>query len=107
MSVNQIVRIDTGHHAPFGPPAMFLAALAGAAVTGGAVAALLHWDYVYPLIGTLMFVLAAFIGIFGSRQSAPQNAPSYLDVAGALLLIGLGVAALNEPQQLLRITGMA
>jgi len=107
MSVNQIVRIDTGHHAPFGPPAMFLAALAGAAVTGGAAATLLHWDYVYPLIGTLMFALAALVGIFGWRQKSARSTPSYLDVAGALLLIGLGVAALIEPQQLLRITGMA
>jgi hypothetical protein len=107
MSVNQITRLATERRAPLGPPAVFLAALAAAAAAGAGAAALLHWDYVYPLVSTLMFACAALIAIFGWRRKAASSGLNYVDVAGALVLIALAVAVLIDPQQLLRIAGAA
>jgi hypothetical protein len=107
MSVNQIARLATERRAPLGPPVIFALALAVAAASGAAAAALLHWDYVYPLVSTLMLACAALIAMAGWRRKTARAGLNYVDVAGALVLIALAVAVLIDPQQLLRIAGAA
>lgn len=107
MSVNHIARIAAERPGSSGPPLAFAAALAAAAATAGLAAALLHWDYAMPFAATVTFVLAGLIALFGWRQRRAPHRLNYLDVAGALLLIGLALGVLIDPQQLLRITGAA
>jgi hypothetical protein len=62
-------------------------------------------DLVTPLIVTLLFGLAAFVTIAAVRKRrGPVPARlTYWDVAGALLLIGIGLSALIEPDQMVRL----
>lgn len=106
MSVNQIAHLDKKRRSLSGPPIAFFAALAVTAVAAGAASAF-HSDYVFPLAASFVLTAAAGITLFGWRKQQRQAAISYLDVAGALILIGLAVAALIDPAQLLRITGAA
>lgn len=62
-------------------------------------------DLITPLIVTLLFGLAAFAAIAAWRKPhrlAPAQL-NYWDVAGALLLIGVGLSALIEPDQMVRL----
>jgi len=85
-----------------GPQAAFLGAVAvaGAIVASG----LLPTNLLMPAISTLLFVLAlVFALVAWVRCSTDEYHVSYWDVAGALLLIGVGAAALIEPDQLTRL----
>jgi hypothetical protein len=106
MSVNQITQLDKERRPLSGPPIAFFAALAVTAAAAG-TASTIHADYVFPLAASLCLTAAAAIALFGWRKAKTPSAISYLDVAGALILIGLAVAALIDPAQLLRITGTA
>lgn len=104
MSVNQITGIYKDRRPLSGPFVAFCAAVAATlAVAVGASA--LHWDYVFPLAASFAFVTAAVIALLGWRKARATPHVSYLDVAGALVMIGLVAAALTEPDQLLRIIG--
>jgi hypothetical protein len=104
MSINQIARIDKDRRPLSGPPVAFFAAVA-AMLAAAVAASALHWDYVFPLTASFAFATAAVIALFGWRKTKAPPQVSYLDVAGALVLIGLAAAALIDPAQLLRITG--
>jgi hypothetical protein len=106
MSLNQIARLDKDRRLLPGPYVAFFAALAATAIVAAAASAL-HLDYVFPIAASFAFVAAATIAALGWRAKRPPSAVSYLDVAGALVLIGLATAALIDPAQLLRITGTA
>jgi hypothetical protein len=56
-------------------------------------------DGALALIGVGLFAVAALIAISAwlARASNPPDRPGYWDVAGALTLIGIGVAALVDP----------
>jgi hypothetical protein len=57
-----------------------------------------------PVISMLLFVLAmVFALVAWIRCSTDEYAVSYRDVAGALAFIGIGAAALVEPEQLVRL----
>ena len=74
-----------------------VAALAARAIS---VAALL------PVISTSLFVAAAVLAAIGwpQRKSRQQTSVTYWDVACALILIGIGAAALVDPEQLVNVT---
>ena len=59
---------------------------------------------VMPVISILLFALAmVFALVAWVRCSTDEYAVSYRDVAGALAFIGIGAAALVEPEQLARL----
>jgi hypothetical protein len=80
----------------FGPLVAFVAA------TGAAFApqALLPGSVSLPVAATLLFGFAALVALVAWRRPARQpNRLTYWDVSGALLFIGICLAALIEPEQ--------
>ena len=96
--VRQTKRSARGPHIAF--VASVLLVFAVLAVSGRA----LPQDLVTPLIVTLLFGLAALVAIAARRKRRPAPAQlTYWDVAGALVLIGVGLSALIEPEQMVRL----
>jgi len=95
-------RTDEAHGV--GPQLSFAAAtFAGFTAWAGAVHTLPP-DYAMPIVATLMLVLAAYFSLVAWRRRGDDpNNVTYWDVAGALTLIGLFVAATIDPDQLVRI----
>jgi hypothetical protein len=92
----------------FGPQVMFAGALALAAATWIFAARNFAGDLILPLVATLLFALAAMATLLAwSRAAAAPHRPTYWDVAGALTFIGIGAAALIDPEQMLRLVGSA
>lgn len=59
-------------------------------------------DALLPATVLALFALAAVSGLAGAASSRPSRA-AYLQAAGALTFIGIVVAALVEPDQLVRL----
>lgn len=97
------------HHAGdratgLGPLVVFLVALgvvAGAALLAGRF---LPAGFMLPAVCTLLFAAACAVALPAWRsRAAPSAWPTYWDVAGALMLIGVGAAALLQPEQLVAL----
>ena len=86
----------------FGPQAAFLGSVA---VVGAVVASeLLPTSLLMPAVSMLLFVLAlVFALVAWVRCSTDEYRVSSWDVSGALLPIGVGAAALVEPDRLPRL----
>jgi hypothetical protein len=99
-----------GHHLlhnPWnGPRVTFLATFAAVGVL--MAAGLIPNNLLMPAIATLLFVLAAaFALVAWIRCNTDEYQVTYWDVAGAVALIGIGAAALVEPDQLVRLVAGA
>ena len=107
MSITNPTKPVTGRAPPrrLGPHALFATAVVATfAVLAGAVASL-PTDFALPVASTLLFFMAAVAALLasvGDRRSEPDRV-TYRDVAGALTLIGIGAAALIDPDQLGRL----
>ncbi len=90
--------------AGFGPQLGFAGAtLACFAAWAGGIATL-HADFVVPLIAMLLLMFSAgFAALAWRHPDADPTDVTYWDTAGALLLIGLAVTSVIDPQQLVRI----
>ena len=62
-------------------------------------------DLVTPAVIALLFTLAAMVVVVArtSRSRFAAMHLNYWDVAGALVLIGIGLSALVEPEQMMRL----
>lgn len=82
-------------------------ALAGALAVVLGVAILvrqtLAGDALLPAVSLLLFVLAAAVAPLAWLRVPPERQFSYADLAGVLAFIGICVAALVEPEQLVRL----
>ena len=87
-----------------GPQLTFAAAIfVGLAVWTG-LSTTLTADLVVPIMATLSFGFAAALAIVASLRGCENPAcVTYADVAGAITLIGVCIAATIEPEQMLRI----
>jgi hypothetical protein len=88
-----------------GPEILFASAVILAfAVLAWATMALSR-DWALPAVSTLLLVLAGAAALVAwlSERTADAGRVTYWDVAGALTLIGIGAAALVDPEQLARI----
>lgn len=88
----------------YGPQFAFAAAtLAGFAAWTGSVA-VLPQGFAAPIVTSLFLVMAGVFGLVAwrCRNDDPHNV-TYMDVAGALTLIGLCASATIEPDPLLRL----
>jgi hypothetical protein len=94
-----------GRRTELGPPLAFGLALLAAFAAFAAATASLPGDLVLPAISTLFFGLSCLVALVAwcSRQTSRHSQPSYWDVAGALTLFGICVAAMIEPEQLVRL----
>jgi len=87
-----------------GPQLAFAAAIFAGLVAWIGLSMTLAADLVVPVVATLLFVFAAALAGVAWRRSGENPARvTYADVAGALTLIGLCVAATIEPEQVVRI----
>jgi hypothetical protein len=88
-----------------GPPLAFGAALLAAVTVFAAATTSLPRDAVLPVVSTVFFMMSCAVAIVAwrNRQASRQAHPSYWDVAGALTLFGIVVAAMVEPEQLVRL----
>jgi hypothetical protein len=87
-----------------GPELAFAGAILAGVAAWGASKQTLHLDLVMPTIATLILLLAAVLAVAGWRyRGMDPDRVTYADVAGALTLIGLCVAAAIDPDQMLRI----
>ena len=93
------------HARTFGPQVLFGIAVAAAfAVLAGGVTALSS-ALVAPVASTLLLVMAAAATLAGWLRGNKIDAArlTYWDVAGGLTLVGIGAAALVDPEQLARL----
>ena len=87
-----------------GPQLVFAAAIFAGLAAWIVLTMTLKADLVVPLIASLSFVFAAALAVVAWRGGAENPACfSYADVAGALTLIGLCIAATIEPEQVARL----
>lgn len=86
-----------------GPHIVFAGALAAVVAAAAVLAPSLSKDHLLPATSVLLFVLAAAVALVAWRRPARGPRLTYWDVAGALTLIGLCVAAAVEPEQMIRL----
>jgi hypothetical protein len=87
-----------------GPRLGFAAAVGVSFVAWAAARATLPADMVMPLFATLLLLFAAIFGaIAWWRGRMDPGGVTYLDVAGALTLIGVCAAAAIDSEQMLRL----
>lgn len=107
MAVTHDVRpLSDRRHEGIGPQVMFAAALMAAGAAWGVTARSFGADHPLPLVATLLFGLAALAALVAWSRGASRGL-TYWDVAGALTFIGIGAAALIEPEQMLRLVATA
>jgi hypothetical protein len=104
---NSAGRLGTRHPQPAagaaGPPLVFAGALVLAFTAALLASQALPGDALLPAISMLFWLLAAIVALVAWRSPAPDRNVSYWDVAGAFVFIGVCIAALVEPEQLVRL----
>jgi hypothetical protein len=61
-------------------------------------------DAVMPIVASAFLVLGAAFALFAWRRRGSDAGPlTYLDAAGALMLIGFGAAVMIDSDQLMRL----
>lgn len=87
-----------------GPQALFGGALLLSATAWIFATRTYSGDMTLPFVVTLIFGLAAVVALVAwARGSMPRHRVTYWDVAGALTFIGIGAAAMIDPEQMLRL----
>ena len=88
-----------------GPKLAFAAAMLAAGAALALSGPRLPGDLVLPVLSMVFFALAASVALIAGlfARGDAQRAPSYWDVAGALTFIGICVAALVDPDQMVRL----
>ena len=86
-----------------GPHIVFAGALAAVVMAAAVLDPSLAKDHLLPATSMLLFVLAAAVALAAWRRPVRGPRLTYWDVAGALTLIGLCVAAAVEPEQMVRL----
>ncbi len=87
-----------------GPQVMFAAALVAGIATWIITERTFSSDHALALVATLLFGLAALAALVAwSRGATGRHRLTYWDTAGALTFIGIGAAALIDPEQMLRL----
>ena len=104
---NPIERLRVRSHPSASGPHIVLAGALATVVAAAAVLTPLDpslaKDLLLPAASMLLFVLAAAVAVVAWRRPARGPRLTYWDVAGALTLIGLCVAAAVEPEQMVRL----
>ena len=87
-----------------GPQLVFAAAILASVAVWIGLTMTPPTDLVLPWVATLLLVFAAGLAVVAWRRGGEDpTRVTYADVAGALTLIGLCVAATIDPDQLVRI----
>ena len=89
----------------FGPQVTFAASMLALFAALIVATQMLARDLVFSLVATALFLLACAISLIAwrLRTRTDHDGLTYWDVAGALTFIGICVAALIDPEQLVRL----
>ena len=97
-------RVPPREDVGIGPELAFAGATLAGVAAWGALKQTLSPDLVMPAIATVLLLLAAALAVAGWRyRGMDPNRVTYIDVAGALTLIGLCVAATIDSEQMVLI----
>ena len=86
----------------WGPPAILAGAIAVAGAAAFYVARNHAPEMLLPAVATLFFALAAVVAAIAWNRVTTQSV-NYRDVTGLLVLLGIGVAAAIEPDQMVQL----
>ena len=102
--INPIGRIRTRSTEPaIGPLLVLTGALAAVVTVAAVFRPTMSDNAMVPGMSVLFFVLAAVVALWAWQRPLPAKHFSYWDAAGILTLIGIGVAAMVEPDQMVRL----
>ena len=85
------------------PLLVLTGALAAALTVAGVFRPSLSDDALLPAMAVLFFALAAGVTLIAWLRPVPARHFSFWDVAGILTLVGIGAAAMVEPDQMVRL----
>ncbi len=85
-----------------GPQLLLTGALAAVLTVAAVFRHTMSNDVLLPGVSVSLFLLAAAVAAIAWKRPAPDRNFSYLDAAGVLTFIGICVAALIEPEQMVR-----
>jgi hypothetical protein len=86
-----------------GPQLVLIGALAAILTVGAVFHQTMSGDALLPGLSTLFFIMAAVIALIAWQRPMPARHFSYWDAAGILTVIGIGMAAAVEPEQMVRL----
>ena len=107
MAMTEFGRLSRNRQNTAGPQALFFTALLIALGAWIFAERTFSQDAIMPIVATLLFLLAAGTAIVWRRETGASDRVTYWDVAGALTFIGIGAAALIDPEQMLRLIASA
>jgi hypothetical protein len=90
-----------------GPQLVLIGALAAILTVGAVFHQTMSGDALLPGLSTLFFIMAALVALIAWRRPIPARHFSYWDAAGILTVIGIGMAAAVEPEQMVRLVAGA
>ena len=90
-----------------GPQLVLIGALAAILTVGAVFHQTMSGDALLPGLSTLFFIMAAVIALIAWQRPMPAQHFSYWDAAGILTVIGIGMAAAVEPEQIVRLVAGA
>jgi hypothetical protein len=103
MAMTEFGRLSRNRQNSAGPQMLFATALLIAVGAWIFAERTFSSDAIMPIVATLLFVLAAATAVVWRRETVASDRVTYWDVAGALTFIGIGAAALIDPEQMLRL----
>ena len=86
-----------------GPQLVLIGALAAGVTVGAVFHSTMSGDAMLPGLSVLFFILAAAVALIAWQRPMPVRHFSYWDAAGILTLIGIGMCAAVEPDQMVRL----
>ena len=90
-------------HPLLSPAAAFAAAILLVVLVFALTSGTISPDLVMPVVATTLFALAGVSAVLAWQLGGAATRLTYWDVAGALTFIGIVLAALIDPEQMVRI----
>ena len=92
---------------PGGVKELFAATLLLTRAAGLALRAFVSLDALAPIVATLLFALAASIAGGALIPRNRKRRAAWLDVAGVLTFIGVGISIVIDPDQMVRLVTLS
>ena len=104
MTITNPLRVHASSGDPaLGPQLVLIGALAAILAVGAVFHQTMAGDALLPGLSTLFFIMAAAVALIAWQRPMPIRRFSYWDAAGILTLMGIGMAAAVEPEQMVRL----
>jgi uncharacterized membrane protein len=103
--VNQAKQANKTGPGAYGPALTFTGSIAVALVVLAFAGTMMARDFALAIVGTVFFILAGLVALLAWQVSTEpsKNTLNYWDVAGVLMLIGIGASAFLDSDALIRL----